>query len=562
MLLKKTYFIFLFLIVTQIFYGQEYGLFLTEGEKKQLNERVVEQQNNPVTINFVKKALEANILKSEIDSLLIAKETFLYLKERIDSNSKLRDSLFLLSENNAKLKTQNFHTYRKNLATILSQEQFYKLYKEIIDSKSNLAVEYKLSQLLKEHKLNEIVIKDLYELLQPLMVDICLAEDYYVYDKKLSQYKKHLLEKHLAVKVEEKIKSLGLQNENNIFDTTNPKISSFIKQARSTNINDSLIVEIVNRIEGLNKQLENSKKLQGVRNPNYLYIPYSAGIDSTNTYQNFENYITSVLTKNQYKKLFLEQFTPEIAQMSHQKFNQLNTTYKLDNLKNKDKQLLQKWVNKYSTDEFITDRYYSYESSLAKVKVKRIRTEADKNLRQIIFEITKKPIATLNLTPRVKKFLENAEERGIDSDKAQKIAEACLEYELKQEEIMALKKYDKRFVYSLDSDGDKINTRNSFRYFLTQELKKTEYQHLFWEQLEPEINTLLKLRLKKVKETYPKIKGGDLEDLRQMLHNQVTKETVAKYYYSYDKKIAKQKVNALNYKFNKEYIEKVKPYTQ
>ncbi|MDO5969244.1 hypothetical protein Q4Q35_05435 [Flavivirga aquimarina] len=546
------------IIISQSFYGQVSDLLLIEKEKQYVIQKILQEKNSDATTSFIKKAQQANISKSEIDSLLIAKETYLYLQKRIQNNAKLRDSLFLFSENKGTLKRENFNMYRKKLTDILSQKQFYNLYKDIIDAKSKLAVKHKMNEVVKTYKVEERTRKELLTIIEPLYKDICLAEVYYNYDKKLAQYEKYQLEKRLALKVEEKIKRLGLQKAHTIFDSSDSKVIDFIKTARSLKIKDSLIVEITNRIEDLNQQLENSKKSQGVSKPEYLYTLYDDSLDSSDAYRAFENYVTSVLTQNQYQWLFWDQLKPKIDQMSRQRFVEFSTRYNLDDFNNKGSKLLQQWIHRYVTEEVIANRYYAHESSLASVKVKLVKTKADKKYKEIIEGIIKKPTIEINVIPRVKDFLANAAEQGVDIEKTHKILQACLEYELKQEEIMVLKKYNKTTVYSLENDDKKIQTRDSFRYFLTKNLTKEEYRKLFWKQLKPEIDARVKSRLNKVRETYPKIKGSPFEELHLMIQNQVTNETVAKYYYSYDKKIAKQKVKALNYKFNKEYKEKIK----
>lgn len=534
---------------------------LTNEDKLQIAQRVWNIQNSETTIAFVEKASKAKIPRAEIDSLLFAKETFLFLGERIQDDASKRDSLYLFSENTGTLKRENFSRYRKQLATILSQEQFYGLYKDIVDTRAKRVVQHQLNALTETYLVNKVTKEAITHAIAPICKEVSLVEAYFMYDKKLAQYQKHLLEKQLAILIEEKTESLEKRQEESLFTSKDPRKIAFVKTAQKAGIQDSLIIEIVDRIKSLDKELDAIKKEQGVNHPDHLYTPYDHTFKSSEAYAEFETYLTSVLSIGQYRWLFWEQLSPKIEALAQAKFIALAKKYDLDDIEEKNKKLLKKWIKTFVGDELVVSHYYFRESSLAEVKVRRIQVKAENKYREILSKTTDKTIPISEASPRVAAFLANAKTQGVDMKKAQKIVQACLEYELRQEEIMMAKKYNKKYIYSLDNDNGKIRARDAFRRYLADNLTKSEYQKLFWEQLEPEINGRIRAGLAKIKDTYPKIKGKLFEDLRAMLQNQMTMETVARYYYSYDKKLAKQKVKALNYKYNKEYKEKMKQNT-
>lgn len=561
----KDYILFFVLLVQYSFYGQQYYLLLTDAENDTITKRVQSLKRANKLNSFVAQAQKANITTQEIDSILIAKETFLFLQERIKVNSKLQDSLFLFSENRGTLKRENFRAYRKKLATILSQEQYYELYKDIIDSKITLAVQQEMNALNSSYNLNTGAKKEIATVLTPLKKESCLEEMYYAYDKKLINQKKKEFKELVSTAIQRELVRLGIVKESINVKPEVDHVSTFIEKAKIVGISDDKAQNIAIKVQKLNEQLKDLKAKPKKANPPYLYTISDNSRNSAYLYKQFEAYLTTQVTIEQYKGLLWEQLEPKIEAVSNERFTEVLNKYALnkEEFSKKQETLVRKWVNKYVTDEIVTTRYYENKDALAKVKVKVIKAEADEKYRELLERITRKLVVAKDPDLRIKKFMDNAEKQEIDYLKAYKILQACLSYELKQEELMATKKYEKPFVYSLETnDNSKTKLRDAFKYFLTKNLSKEEYKKLFWEQLKPEADAKIKQKLHQIKDTYSTIQGQDYNEVVDMISKHTLNQVVAEYYYSYDKKIAKQKVKALKYKFDKAYKSKIKQVTQ
>lgn len=560
-MLKKYVFLF-FILFSMVCFGQEVHLSLTAAEKKTVAKNLQAAANTESTLQFVRNAKKAGITKQKTDSLLLAKETYRFISKRIKQTTKLRDSLFLFTQSTGNQKRANFNSYRKKLAQIISKEQFYQLYQPIIDGQIEHAVADEIAVLENGTTLSTTHKKQLTQHITPYKKEQCLLNAYHIYDKQLLKVHKITAESEFQTALTQKLNELGLKSD--LYtpkNKTSVAENTFLAKAKKAGIAEGKAKEIVEKILILNDKLEKAKALSKTRNPENLYTLDDENYHASYLHEQFEAYLTSQLTLKEYTALFWDQLAPKIELATEERFTEVLKDFNVS-IKGKKAEVIKKWVNRYVQEELITKRYYAYESSLANVKVKAIQHEAKQKYQEVIFKTTGLLVSEKNAEPRVKSFLANAEKQGVAPVKAHKIMRACLEYELKQEELMASRKYDKHFIYSIGtSNNDKNKIRDSFRLYLTKHLSKEEYRKLFWEQLAPEIKQRTKLKLQKVQDVYS-FQGQDYNEIQSMLEKQVENEIVAEHYYGYDKKIAKQKVKALNYKFDNEYKNKITQLTK
>ncbi len=562
-MLKKHIFIILLALCNQLL-GQDYKLVLTSLEKKTILNNVTLLKNSKEIEPYLRQCKIAQLNSDKIDSLLLAKEIYLFLNKRLELNAKEMDSLFLFSRNLGNEKRENFNNYRKTIAQILTKEEYSNLYKKIIDHRAALATQNEINELKKKYELNNTTETSLRNFISPLKKESSLLELYFAYNKKLASLKKIEFDAISKKSIKDQIKTLNLAPKLNILNSTDPPIASFVKKAQSLGIENILIENIAKKMLSFKRLLKQAQSVSGLTNENQLYIIDDESYHSSKVIKNFESYLAAQLTQKQYKALFWDQLKPKIEIATINRLEELKNDYSetINSLKEKKIDVLKKWVEKYVTNEIVAQRYYSYAPPLAKTKVKTIKMEANKKYNEILCKLTNESISYKNSDLRIKKFLQNAKNKGVEVKKANTILLLCLAYEQEQEELMNSKKYDKKHIYNLETSyNNKNKKRDAFRYSLTKKLSQEEFKKLFWEQLKPEINNKIKSRVQKIQQVY-NLKGNNYSIIRDLVSEQVSKEVVAEQYFSYDKKKAKQKVKALKYKFDNEYKEKIKEFSQ
>jgi len=432
------------------------------------------------------------------------------------------------------------------------------LFKSIIDPQIDTAINLEIDKIKKSFQVNAIQEQKLEAFLYEFKKTECIYNEYYVYNPKLASLKviqfNHIIESYVS----EKIKDLKLESINFIESVKAPVLKKFVDKATSIGLSNKKIELLVSEINQFKSALSNAQRLTHVDNDDFYVTLDDYDYHTSGVYQKFSKKLSELLTIKEFEDLFVDQLSGRIGIKSKVKLNELMDQYQPD-ISQQQKEMLQDWVRIFTTKREIAKQYYAYNTSIQKVKLQLIDFEAIRKYRNLLYKISKTKIDfKAHFTPNQKRFIANAKKKGVDSKKAMKVMIMCEEYELKQAEILVEQKYNKEHIYYLDThNNSKKSVENDFKYELSKLVTQEEFGKLFWEQLKPDVIDRVKTKLNKAQELYNFDKVAK-DDLKKMLITYITKEATAYHYYSYDKKLAKQKVKAISYKFKSDYDKKIK----
>lgn len=536
-------------------YSQDECLVLNAAEKHEIFKEVTSKRKKDIP--FYTRIKNLDFESSKKDSLFFQREKYLVLKNRIQKEKQLKDSLGLFSRDVGRKLTKNFNNYRKSISELLNYDEFYLLFKEIIEPQISQAIQFRVEKLKLNYQIDRFGAELFKEYFYPHQKQLCILREYYIYNSKLNTFRRQQYEALIQPEVKSKIAELGFKPHSDLNNSKDLAVEKFVSKASKVGVSKKHIQSLVKGIIPLKQELENTKQFASFYDENLLYTLNDPSLQSQVVHKKIAKLFADHLTIKQFEDLFYDQLKDKIEIETTKDYVDLLETYQ-PTLNEKQHKVFKDWVKTFVTKRIVASQYYKYEKSIMLAKLNIIEFDAEQKYVELLNKLSTSTIHTMNnLEPYEQDFLINAEGQGISPKKAKGILLASKRLRLHQDELHQMSKYQNEYVFDLNIESNsKKGLKNKFKHALTKKLTQTEFGKLFWGQLRPEIKRITKNRVKEAQEVY-NFKPAIRDELYNFIQDYVTKEVIASQYYSYDKKVAKQKAKTLKFKYKNAYNKKI-----
>jgi|GEM_PF-5080883 len=371
--------------------------------------------------------------------------------------------------------------------------------------------------------------------------------------------------------------------------------ATFIAKAKKAGLNALQIKKIQDARIQRDQQLQAGTESRKNRDRKQLVPLYDNTLSKKKIHQRFYQIVAAQMTPEQYQKIFEDQLTQQTTNAANIRLSKLkNSGYTLSQ---KLQAHLQKRIIAEETQKTWMTHYYGYNKHILKEKQKAystqlilknseligpdidnfvhqaknhgvpdaeilhlLRTKTTQGLSsatQQLF-ISKSIPSKKNKAYAYADFMEKAKKAGVSEQSIQLIISKS---QKRDEELIAVKNYQRLHAPDIlqikDEKLTSTGVKNKFRKYLSSQLSLGQFQKIFEDKLQEQINSDTAERMATIKKMYnPKKRQYD--ELYIMMRKQVTKEVVINNYYGYDKQIQKQKLGASQYKFNIIYKQQIK----
>lgn len=361
-------------IVFFIFFASYSQYTINNLDRTALLEKVTELKKSQELQGFMERAQRVNVSSAKIDSIIYAKLVQDYRIAALKKHAKSTNKSFLINITDPKFdKNSIIRAYRKTISSLLTKNQFQFIYKELLDLQIVREAPKTLADLKKEYLLKKPSdIEVISKWVQQYTSTAVLEQQYYAYDKKLSQTKYGAVLKEAADKYVEVLQQLEVLLVNPLPVQETPE-ELFIEKAIKVGVNSAIANRIIELSKSTKSQIKAIEK-QNKSNAPHIYLLETTKNSKDGVRKEFKKRLAQLISIQQFKKLFGDQLKEDIQEAIAYRMKQITSVYTLNETQYKDMESL---VADYVTKDLLIQHYYGYDKKVKKQKQKVAKFKFD-----------------------------------------------------------------------------------------------------------------------------------------------------------------------------------------
>lgn len=339
-------------------------------------------------------------------------------------------------------------------------------------------------------------------------------------------------------------------------------VEEFIKRAQETNVTEAKIDSIIYAKLLQDYRIAALKEHAKTTNKSFLINITDQKFDKNSFVREYRKTISSLLSKEQFQYVYKELLDLQIVREVPQTIAEIKKEYKLN--KPSDRKVMRKWIEQYTLKAVTEQQYYGYDKKLSKSKYKEVLAEAALKYKEVLKQLKVDLVTPLPPIPETPEqlFVKKAKSVGVNESIAQRIIDLSNKTKAQIKGIEKLNKSDSPHIYILEtSQNSKDGIRKNAQAYLTQLITINQFGELFGDQLAADIETGIKNRMQQIMSVY-KLTDKQYEDMESLVSDYINKDILITHYYSFDKKLKKQKRKVTKFKFDAGYKKKIKTITE
>jgi len=363
-----------------------------------------------------------------------------------------------------------------------------------------------------------------------------------------TSYSQYAISSIDEVKLSERIEKIKQSEEAQIF----------FKSAEEAKIPRSKVDSIVYAKALRDYKIGALKKHSKNINKTFLIDIKDKKFDRNSFVSDFRRTVSSLLTQEQFKLLYKDLLNIQIEREAAITMADFNKKYVIN--KAKDIKVLKSWVDLYTSKAVLALQYHAYDKKLSELKYGEVLAEASEKYRELFSQLNIKAINPLDAS-REELFVAKAKAAGINESIANRIIAASLETKKQIKGIDKINKWNSPYIHILETTQHrKRDVRNKFEAQLASLITIEQYKKLFGDQLKEDIELKIEYQMAQITSVYP-LTDSQYEEIKILVSDYVNKDLLIYHYYSFDKKLRKEKQKVIKFKFDKSYKKKIKEIT-
>ncbi len=339
------------------------------------------------------------------------------------------------------------------------------------------------------------------------------------------------------------------------------EVQKFITRAQKVKVTEAKIDSIIYAKVLRDYRIAALKNHSKATNKSLLITISDPKFDKNSAIREYRRTVSSLLTKDQFQYIYKELLDLQIEREATQTLQALQQEYLFK--KDTDKQVIEKWVQQYTTKAVLEQQYHAYHKKLSQTKYQEVLTEAFDKYSEVLKQLNVAPLNPEAPTPptAAELFVEKAKSAGINEAIANRIIALSNEKKKRIKTIEKQNKANAPHIHLLEtSRNSKDAVRDQFSAQLTQLISLQQFQKLFGDQLQEDIKMGIEQRMAQITSVYP-LNDTQYIDMESLVADYINKDMLLRHYYSFDKRLLKQKQKVGKFKFDAAYKKKIKSIT-